>query len=86
LRSIPHEDWRVEDHACSVCLGRILSREAEGGRVFRCADCGSTGIGSVRSVCACASKIGAKSAGIRCVVNPRRTPEMNAEIIAKETT
>lgn len=80
--------WGLTDHVCLCCLGRVLEQKwppaAPG--IFRCSNCGATGEATVRSVCACGSKIGPKDAGIRCVRNPRPRPELLCEIIAKETT
>lgn len=67
-----------------VLPGRVLSRESEGGKVYVCASCDVTGIGSVRSICACGSKIGTKDAGIRCVANDFRGPLKPHSFIAKE--
>jgi hypothetical protein len=80
-------DYRIEDHLCAGCLGRVVSRKGKGeARIFRCSNCGASGVGSVRSICACGSRIANKDAGIRCVVNDRRTPDLMSEIVAKEIT
>lgn len=83
--SRPDELWRLEPHACLTCLGRVLSRKETGERrLFRCADCGVDGVGTPRSICACGSKIATRDAGIRCVENPKPTPECPALIVARE--
>ena len=85
LAARERSDWRIEDHVCGACLGRVVSRKAKGEtRIVRCTNCGLSGARSVTSICACGSKIGPKDAGIRCVPNPRRSPESPSEIIAKE--
>lgn len=34
--------WRLTDHVCRVCFGRVLERrDADGRRIVRCANCGS---------------------------------------------
>lgn len=78
-------NWKIDDHVCLTCFGRVVSRPgADGRREFRCTNCGATGAGSVKSVCACGARLGTKDAGIRCVRNERPRPEMLAEIIATE--
>lgn len=81
--------WKITDHVCGACLSRIVERKPKDGpRVFRCSNCGVEGEGrqglSHPPICACASKIGKRDAGIRCVRNDRQRPEMPGEIVAKE--
>lgn len=84
----PHgdEDWRIEDHACRVCFSRIVSRHAEGGRIYRCTGCGLEAQGHTPSViCACGLKFkNGHSMGVRCVVNEDPTPEAPAEVVARQ--
>lgn len=70
-------------------MGRLLSRDDGALRAYRCSNCGATGGGLTRSgtrmhpaICACAIRFGSRDAGIRCIVNPKRTPEVPSEIIA----
>ncbi len=80
--------WEITDHACRVCLGRVLMRRTfDGKRVYRCACCGIEREGhSAASVCCCGIKLrqghGQMDSGIRCVPNPERTPENMAQIVA----
>lgn len=79
--------WRIEQHVCRVCFGRILSRasEREGARVYRCADCGAQIEGAAaRVLCSCGTKLNARSAGIRCEPNPKKSPEFPFEIVARQ--
>lgn len=83
--------WTITDHVCLACLGRVLERkggEGEATRIFRCSNCGASGIGrsglSHPPICACGSKVGNKDAGLRCVRNDRQRPELLSEIIVRE--
>ena len=86
--------WELTPHCCSQCLGRVLVRPANGeAKIYRCADCGATGIGrqglSHPPICMCGSRIGKKGiydAHIRCVANDDPGPERPWEIIARELT
>ena len=85
---LSNDKWRLEDHVCAVCFGRILSiaSDKEGERVYRCADCAMEKPGSsTRVLCACGVKLKAKSVGIRCVKNATISPEFPFEIIAEQT-
>lgn len=77
------EQWTVTQHACRVCLGRILERRDERGNLHaRCADCGLEKEGDHRKLCACGTKLrDGRNAGLKCVVNATRTPEIPAEIV-----
>jgi hypothetical protein len=79
--------WRLEQHICRVCFGRILSHkaEAEGARIYRCADCGTQTEGAAaRVICCCGAKLNARSAGIRCEPNQSKRPEFPFEIVARQ--
>lgn len=100
MRAHAHEDFRLEDHICRGCYGRLLSRPADapGDRVYRCTNCGREETGRQVSVlCACGTKVRKATAsgrsglavidaGIRCQPNPEPTPEFPSEICAFEMT
>lgn len=77
----PH--WRITDHVCRLCLGRILTRTLpDGAEESRCAECGSHAPGDHRSLCACGARLrNDTDARLRCVPNPEKRPEVSAEII-----
>jgi hypothetical protein len=83
--------FALEPHICRVCFGRLVSMAlpGEASRIFRCTNCGAVakGIGA-KALCVCGIVTGDKGefrdAGIRCVVNPKQTPENPSEILAKE--
>lgn len=80
--------WALTDHACAACFGRVLSRPAgDKGetRIYRCANCGAEARGHDPHVlCACGMKMkGGKLFGLRCLVNPDRTPEVPSEVIVE---
>lgn len=77
--------WKVEPHICAACFGRVLAKTVEGGaREFRCSNCDATWTGQAKDGCCCGMKVGNRDAGIRCVENPSRPPELLSQIIAKE--
>lgn len=82
--------FEMTDHVCSVCLGRILMHVASGQREFVCSNCGIKGTSVVRSICCCGLRVPGmgrhdfRDAGIRCQRNPNPTPEVPAQIIARE--
>ncbi len=94
-------EWKVENHLCIRCLGRILGRvvtrpgvdggDPETWRQFRCSNCGSsaeTAGGRVSRhppICCCAARYGSRDAGLRCEINPDRSTANPAEIIVRET-
>jgi len=64
VRVHAHEDFRLEDHICRGCFGRIASRpgdrpeDALGSRIYRCTNCGQVESGHQPSViCACGTKV-----------------------------
>lgn len=79
-------DWRLEPHACRVCFGRLVSRrQVDGPRLYRCSNCGMELAGGRPSVlCCCGMKLATgRDAAVRCVRNPKRTPELPSEIIVQ---
>lgn len=88
------ESYQIVDHICRACLSRVLMRSVDGGLEFRCGNCGGTGKDVAQSICCCGMSlprsIGKKSqmvdASIRCILNPCKTPECPAEIVAKEVS
>jgi hypothetical protein len=80
------DEWKIEDHACAECLGRVVSRRSEtgGDRIYRCAECEVEAAGEVNSICCCGAKIGEKNASVRCVRNDRRSPGHNQAVVAIE--
>jgi hypothetical protein len=79
--------WELTQHCCRCCFGRVVMRITfDRRRVYRCTCCGVEAEGHQPSaICACGIKLGkSKDAGIRCVVNTRRTPENMSEIVAEQ--
>jgi len=77
--------FRVTDHVCKACFGRILERELPDGTVVsRCADCEARADGPASAICAC----GALPKGFRtrlvCIKNPRPREEAPSEIVVAE--
>jgi hypothetical protein len=74
--------WNITNHVCAACLGRVLS--SDDGMTCRCSNCGLEKT-RIKDLCCCGMRLKSnRDAGIRCVTNPNRTPEMPAEIIATE--
>lgn len=77
--------WRMTDHICRACFGRVLMREGfDGQTVYRCSNCGVERDGvDERVICCCGLKLRTTvDAGIRCRVNENRSPEFPSEIVA----
>ena len=74
--------WKLTDHICQHCLGRILERQTPGGVVARCSDCGIEAEGGYRAICTCGMvlKTG-KPAGFYCARNANHEPGKGQEIV-----
>lgn len=78
--------WRLTDHVCRVCFGRVLERTqttAAGTiHIVRCANCGTElRQVPVKALCCCGLKTSAgKDAGLRCRRNEAPSPEQPAEL------
>jgi hypothetical protein len=69
--------WKVVDHACSLCSGRLLAtRKPDGREIVRCAECGTERTGDHQALCWCGT-----DTGFRCARNPAQTAEVSTEII-----
>lgn len=56
-------------------------RVEDGKHYVRCTDCGKEVAGRHESLCACGAKLmDGRNAGLRCVLNANRTPELPNEI------
>lgn len=75
--------WRLTDHVCRVCFGRVLERKGDdGSTIVRCANCGVEAHGQPKAICCCGVKTKkGRLAGLRCMRNPEPTPEQPAELI-----
>ena len=83
----PEYVWALTDHACRCCFGRVVVRETfDRRRIYRCTNCGAEREGKTEAaVCCCGIKLKTGvDAGIRCQVNPDRSPEFPSEIVAAQ--
>lgn len=79
--------WRLTQHACRVCFGRILMRETfDRRRVYRCSCCDIEAEGhSEKALCCCGLKLKTGiDAGVRCAPATNRSPEFPAAITATQ--
>lgn len=88
--------WRLEPHVCRACFSRLVSRQAPGGRMYHCTNCGLEAQGAGPEVlCSCGMKVrrplkGAGSghalvdAGVRCMPNPDPRPDFPSLFVAGE--
>lgn len=76
--------WRIENHICRSCFGRLLTRIApKEPRLARCADCGREDQ-TVRALCVCGSTLAdGRSAGLRCTRNQAPAPGAEQEIVGQ---
>ena len=74
--------WRLTDHVCRVCFGRVLERWQEQQHIVRCANCGTQITDQpISQLCCCGLKTNTgKDAGLRCRRNDSPTPEQPAEL------
>jgi hypothetical protein len=76
--------FSLTDHACRVCLGRILLRDG----VYMCSVCETSATGRVEAICGCGMKsLGGRdlpkglSGAYRCAVNAERSVINPARIV-----
>lgn len=95
---VPGSDWGVIDHVCGKCAARLVGRVVEGRPHYRCTGCGietPAGGDGIRmtpgpngrrapTICACHMRFGGRDAGIRCVINDRRSPDNPTEVVARQ--
>ncbi len=83
-RSRDSQYWRMTDHACRHCGGRILRKRTERGAVYCCAGCEVQSVGDHRVICACGVRVAAGPnrgmSPFRCVVVAERRPDHPARI------
>lgn len=73
--------WRITDHICLQCLGRVVQSPEDG--AYRCSICGSTSPDQVETICMCGARAKEdKDLGYRCMPNPKRSFEFPHEIVA----
>lgn len=88
--------WHIAAHVCAKCFGRLLTRDTFGQQTNRCSNCGAESTGAIETLCACGIKLAGpkagkdeaprpgRNAGIRCVVNDKRSPDWPGEIVAAQ--
>jgi hypothetical protein len=84
-RPVAPASWRISDHACRHCLGRVLVRSVRGMPVeSRCAQCGARADGGASSLCCCGADCGALGYALECYKNPNVSKEVPHEIMVRE--
>ncbi len=74
--------WKISNHICKLCMGRLLEKKEDNKRIVRCSDCGYEQQGHVKSLCCCGVKLKTgKDAGFRCIENPNKKPGFLSEIV-----
>ena len=75
--------WKVTDHVCHRCLGRVLERITPDGIVVaRCSDCGLEAEGGHRAICTCGMTLRTgQPAGFFCSRNENFEPGATQEIV-----
>lgn len=79
--------WVFTDHICRVCFGRVMKRTTfDHRKVYKCSNCETEVEGdSSQCLCCCGIKLRkSQDAGIRCILNPKRTPENPAVVVAEQ--
>lgn len=77
--------WILVDHACRICLGRLLVRTGDNGEKYvKCAECETEVRGSHSALCCCGAKAHDKvPVGLRCQRNDTPTPESPSRVMVK---
>lgn len=78
----PAVAWRISDHACRACAGRVLA-SADGARV-KCADSDVSAAGDPEEICWCGALPEGSTARLKCARNEHPTPESPGAIVAIE--
>lgn len=79
--------WELAPHICRVCFGRVVQRTTfDRRKVYRCSNCETEAEGpGAQVLCCCGIKLrNGRDAGVRCIENPRRTPENPARVVAEQ--
>lgn len=77
--------WRVADHACRFCFGRVLERVSKGNIVeVRCAECGQHSLGGPEEICCCGTDCGVLGWALECFKNPNISAEVPQQIMVRE--
>lgn len=77
--------WKLADHACRHCLGRVLQRSVRGVAVeVRCAQCGERADGGPTALCCCGVDCGALGYALECFKNPNVGKAVPHEIMVRE--
>jgi hypothetical protein len=76
--------WKLVDHCCAECLGRIVVRRFNDRHEYRCADCGHVGYDSHEAVCVCGREVRGMGAVFECFVNKEKSPALPNEIMVRE--
>ena len=81
LNAEPDTGWRLVDHVCRSCLGRIVERNG----VFLCSGCERTATGKPDAICGCGMHLDGMPISartlFRCDVNPNQGPTSPARIV-----
>lgn len=83
------ERYRTTKHCCRICFGRVMKvADSAPLPIYRCADCGASGVGGPKSICSCGMTIGTgkkrRDLRVRCIKNPERSPVSPLIIVATE--
>ncbi|MBN3839234.1 hypothetical protein [Burkholderia sp. Ac-20349] len=75
--------WRLVDHACRHCFGRLLTSGSGKTASVHCAQCGRHEDGPVESLCACGVHTAGGRQVLECYRNPERTLEVPHEVLVR---
>jgi hypothetical protein len=83
-RTAPEPRWRLVDHICRHCRGRLLTRNQGRRIIVRCAKCGAEEEGGHEALCCCGIEVKGHGRMFECIRNPERSPGFPAEIVMRE--
>lgn len=96
-QSVADPAWHLEPHICRACFGRLASRALPSGeQEFLCTNCMHLTLSDThQDACCCGMKIRKRNgtgrsggpmvdAGVRCIVNPEKSPAYPSAYVACE--
>ena len=76
--------WKIVDHACRRCFGRVLQREVGGKVEVRCSECGLEGNDRPETICCCGVEVGGKPGELECALNPDASDEVPQQVVVRK--
>lgn len=77
--------WELVDHACRLCLGRLLMRVDAMGKVeVMCAECETSAAANVESLCCCGADCRSHGRILECYKNGSPSKHAPQAVLVRE--